>query len=72
MSELTEIGFRQYLVESRSHPGTHYAVSWEPDDATGEEFWGCTCEGWGFRRECRHTRIVQLYEAGLASFKEQS
>lgn len=58
------IGKHHALVESRSRPGQYHSVSWEFDDKIGKETWICTCESGGFRGDCRHIRIIDLWNVG--------
>ncbi len=58
-------GRKQFLVESKSQPGTDHIV--ETDDADG--LWKCSCEGFGFRGNCRHQRAIQSWQEGLIDAK---
>ncbi len=61
------LGDRHALVESRSRPRQHHAVSFEFNDATGKEEWVCVCESYTFRHDCAHVRAIDRWNANLAS-----
>lgn len=52
-------GREQALVKSKSGDGWH-VVEYSDDEAR----WSCSCDGWAFRKNCRHIRNVTEWAAG--------
>ena len=56
-------GLRRFTTASRSRPGLTHELVVSPDG----KVLSCTCEAWGFRRQCRHAARLWHF---LDEFKE--
>jgi len=56
-------GREHILIESRSRPGQHHSLELV-DEGKGFLEEACSCEGFQFRRQCWHTRLLRDWRLG--------